>query len=150
MPYLIAILIPFLLLIVFLALTVFEARSGRRVLAARRYAFDAKVSRYAFIIAHVDWGAFSADIVRTWIERATHDIAHGALIAVRALERTLTRVVRTLRSRQEAPVLPPKAEIEPVTSIERITTTVRKAVHRSRRRPAIRTTHVEDEEVTEA
>lgn len=145
MTYGIAILLPLLLLIVFLGITAVEARTGRRFLARRRYALDAKVSRYMFIVRHVDWGALSADLLKSFIERATHDIAHGALIGVRALERTLTRVVRTLRSRQESPVLPPPAEVEPPTRMERISTSVRTAVHRSRKRPAIRPAQVEEE-----
>lgn len=145
MTYGIAILIPLLLLVAFLSLTAVEARTGRRFLAGRRYALDARVARYMFIIRHVDWGALFADIMKSFIERATHDIAHGALIGVRALERMLTRVVRTLRSRQESPVLPPPAEVDPPTRMERISTSVRTAVHRSRKRPAIRPAHVEEE-----
>lgn len=147
MTYGILILIPLVLLIAFLSLTAVESRTGRRFLAGRRFALDAKVSRYMFIIRHVDWGAVSADLVKSFLERATHDIAHGALIGVRALERSLTRVVRSLRSREENPVLPPPPPtIEQSTRIERITTSVKTAVRRSRKRPTIHAAHVEEGE----
>ncbi|MDB5189732.1 MAG: hypothetical protein JWN49_58 [Parcubacteria group bacterium] len=129
MAYLIAIVILVALLVAFLVLVGFEERSGKRLLAGRRYMLDGKVERVSFILQHVDWGAFSADVARSSIERAAHDIAHGSLIAVRALERFLTRVVRTLRTRRDVPLPPP--------SVSRTTATVtylKRAVQRTRRK----------------
>ncbi len=129
MAYLIAIAVLVLLLGGFLVFVGFEERSGRRFLAGRRYKLDSRVERTAFILRHVDWGAFSADVARSSIERTIHDIAHGSLIAVRALERFLTRVVRTLRTRRDVPLPPP--------SVSRTTATVtylKRAVQRTRRK----------------
>ncbi|CAN5719183.1 hypothetical protein BH11PAT2_BH11PAT2_08330 [soil metagenome] len=129
MAYLIAISILVGLLLAFLIFTSFEQRSGKRMFAGRRYVLDTKVQRASFILAHVDWGAFSADVARSSIERAAHDVAHGSLIAVRALERFLTRVVRTLRTRRDVPLPPP--------SVSRTTATVtylKRAVQRTRRK----------------
>ncbi|MEO6536857.1 MAG: hypothetical protein ABIT47_04130 [Candidatus Paceibacterota bacterium] len=128
MAYLIAIAVLVTLLVAFLVLSGLEGRSGRRLFAGRRYVLDTKVERVSFILRHVDWGAFSADVVRSSIERAIHDIAHGTLIAVRALERFLTQVVRTLRTRRDVPLPPP--------SVSRTTATVtylKRAVRRTRK-----------------
>lgn len=130
-PYLIGIAIPFVLLIGFLVLVRVEARTGRKILAARRYTLDTKVSRALFVFNHVNWGAFLADLVRSSIERTTHDIAHGALIAVRFIERGLTQVVRTLRSRRSE-ALPPKSSSPSRT--RQMITGVRNSLHRSKTR----------------
>lgn len=105
MPYIISILIASLLLFGFLLVTVFEERRGARFFAASRYKLDAKVARAFFVIDHVDWGAFSAHVTRTTLRTVAHDIAHGSLLAVRAVERFLTRAVRALRAQREG-ILP--------------------------------------------
>ena len=128
--YIIAILVPLALLAGFLALVSIEERTGRRMFAGRRYQFDERIARIAFIIRHVDWGAFSADIARTSLERAAHDVAHATLLAVRALERFLTQVVRQLRARQDAPALPSRTQS---TRTERAVRYIRQTVRRARR-----------------
>lgn len=67
---------------------------------------DKRVARVSFIIAHVDWSAFAKHLVRSNTERALHDVAHGSLIVVRFIERTLTGVVRAMRERRSGLVLP--------------------------------------------
>jgi hypothetical protein len=109
-----------------------EGRTGRRFIAGRRYQLDQRVGRIGFILRHVDWGAFSAEVFRTSLERAAHDVAHTTLIAVRALERFLTRVVRALRARQDAPALPSR---EQVPMSERAVRYLRKTVSRARKEP---------------
>ncbi len=83
----------------FLLLTAYE-RSHARVFGIVRARLDRVVGRALFIARHVDWSAFSKHMVRTGIERALHDIAHGILRIVRFLERSLTRIVRLLRERR--------------------------------------------------
>lgn len=136
MTYLLLIGIPLALLVLFLALVTFEERSNRRILAGRRMALDLKVERASFVLRHVDWGAFLNDLLHTAFERALHDIAHGSLIAVRALERELTGVVRTLRSRREQPTLAPRDAAKP-TRVEAAVSYVRKTVRRSRKQPRL-------------
>jgi hypothetical protein len=128
MAYLIAIAVLVTILVAFLVLVSFERSSGKRLFAGRRYTLDGKVERVNFVLRHVDWGAFSADVARSTLERTVHDIAHGSLLATRALERFLTRVVRTLRTRRDVPLPPP--------SVSRTTATVtylKRAVKRTRK-----------------
>jgi len=106
MPYLISILLASLLFFGFLLLTWYESRRGTRFFPSSRYRLDAKVARLAFLIDHVDWGAFTAHLTKTSLNTIAHDLAHGTLIAVRAVERFLTRAVYALRRRKEAGVLP--------------------------------------------
>ena len=131
--YLIALVVPLALLGLFLAVVAMEERTGRRFLAGRRYQLDQRVGRIGFILRHVDWGAFSAELFRTSLERAAHDVAHATLIAVRALERFLTRVVRALRARQDAPALPSR---EQVSLQQRAIRYLRTTVRRARKQPA--------------
>lgn len=105
MAYLITIAIIALLLGGFLALVSFETRTGKRLAASARYKLDARIARLEFVAKHVDWGAFSADVARTAVLRVVHDVIHGTLVAVRTVERLLTRAVKALReSRTVAPV----------------------------------------------
>lgn len=135
MPYLLAILIPLGLLALFLALVAFEGRTGRRlVLPGRRELLDLKAARLAFVVRHVDWGAFANDVTRTGLERLAHDLAHSTLIGVRALERELTGLVRTLRARRDAPLLPARAADRP-SRLESAVAYLKKSVQRSRTLP---------------
>ncbi|MDB4992307.1 MAG: hypothetical protein JWL75_552 [Parcubacteria group bacterium] len=133
--YLIAIFIPLGILVGFLLLITVEGRRGARIiLPGRRYQFDLKAARALFILKHVDWGAFAHDLTRTGIERMAHDIAHSTLMAVRALERQLTQVVRTLRARREHPLFPISAADRP-SRIQTTISYVKKTVRRSRKQP---------------
>lgn len=84
----------------FLVLTALERKRGARVFQSLRAKLDKQVGRVVFIITHVDWSAFIKHVVRTASERVAHDVVHGTLVAVRFLERLLTRAVRALRERQ--------------------------------------------------
>jgi hypothetical protein len=106
MPYLISILVASLLFFGFLLLTAYERRRGTRLFAAARYRLDLRVARVQFLIAHIDWGAFTAHLTRTSLETVAHDAAHGTLVGVRAVERFLTHAVRSLRTRRDG-ALPP-------------------------------------------
>ena len=99
MAPLIFILITFVLLAGFFALTSYEVRRGVRVFAEQRARLDHNVERIEFVLQHVDLGSFIRDEIRRLIARVSHDIAHLSLQAVRATERLLTRAVRYLRSR---------------------------------------------------
>ncbi len=137
MPYIIYLGVPFLLLALFVALVVAEQRRGRRlVLAGRRYNLDLKASRAAFVIRHVDWGAFLNDIVRTSMERLAHDLAHTTLMIVRAVERQLTGFVRTLRARRDEPLLPARAPDAP-SRLAQAASHLKKTVRRSRKVPVL-------------
>jgi hypothetical protein len=134
-PYLILMAVPLGLLVIFLLFVTVEGRRGARfVLGGRRYQLDVHVARVAFVLKHVDWGAFMHDLTRTGIERMAHDVAHTTLLGVRALERQLTQVVRTLRARREQPFFPaPNAERP--SRLQTTITYVKKTVQRSRKQP---------------
>lgn len=106
MTYLIAIIIAFVLLCGFFALTDYEARRGTRYFAFHRARLDENVERVEFIWQHVDLGAFLRDEVRRLAGRLSHDIVHLSLQTVRAVERVLTRLVRYLRSKHAIDVGP--------------------------------------------
>jgi hypothetical protein len=106
MTYLVSVLVATLLFFGFLLLTLYEGRRGVRFFAGARYKLDMKITRTAFLIEHIDWGAFSAHVTRTSLNTIAHDIAHGTLILVRATERFLTRAVRALRTRRDLQTLP--------------------------------------------
>lgn len=133
--HLILIAIPLALLGIFFALVSYEERAGRRVvLAGARYRLDRKTERAAFVAEHVDWGGLLQELTRSGAERLLHDVAHTTLIVVRAIERELTSLVRTLRSRREPMALPAPGEEGP-SRIAAATAYVRKTVRRSRKLP---------------
>jgi len=120
------------LFILFLALTLVEGKTGSRLFGASRDRFDERVARASFVLQHVDWGAFVNDVLRTSLERALHDMAHGMLLAVRFIERGLTRAVRYLRMRRER-LLPATAEQKPL--LEQTTSYLKRTLRRTRRAP---------------
>jgi hypothetical protein len=151
LPYIIAILIPLALLVLFMNLVSYEERRGSRlILAGSRYELDRKAARVFFIIRHVDWGAFVNDLLRSSTERLLHDIAHGSLIVVRALERALTRTVRTLRARRDMQLFPARDENRP-SRIAAAAAFVRRSIQRSRTQLPLRlpTFPITTEEQTE-
>lgn len=106
MVYLIFILLTLALLGGFFILTSHETVQGLRYYASLRERLDHHVSHIEFILNHVNLAAFVRDEVRHIAERIGHDSVHLSLIVVRAMERTLTRLVRYLRTRQAATVVP--------------------------------------------
>ncbi|HWU24352.1 MAG TPA: hypothetical protein VN086_01195, partial [Candidatus Paceibacterota bacterium] len=138
--HLILIAAPIALLALFLAVVAVEGRTGRRLaLSGPRHRFDMKMERTAFIIRHVDWGAFLHDLTKSGAERLLHDVAHTTLLFVRAVERELTSLVRTLRSRREPAALPAPDAEEP-SRIAAATAYLKKTVRRSRKVPVVRDT----------
>lgn len=132
MIYFLIAIVPPALLTGFLVLTLIERRRGLRVLGVWRNRLDARVARASFIVAHVDWSAFTKHLLRTSAERIVHDIAHTSLIAVRTLERVLTRTVRYLRERgahQEAST----EAVAQSSVIDRTIATLRHTIRQSRR-----------------
>ena len=103
---LILITLSFILLGGFLALTEYETQRGIRFHAPFRSKLDQTTSHIQFILANVDLAAFVRDEVRHLIERIGHDSVHLSLVVVRAVERTLTRLVRYLRAREAATIAP--------------------------------------------
>ncbi len=133
--YLLIILAPLALLLVFMALVTYEEHTGRRlVLAGRRYMFDRNVERMSFVVRHVDWGAFMHDLTRSGLDRLLHDIAHNVLIGVRFAERELTHVVRTLRARRMHPsIAAPQEDEQKPSRLATMASYVKHMVSRSRR-----------------
>jgi hypothetical protein len=121
MSYLITILASLLLLMVFVAWSWFETRSGFRVLAGPRRKLDSQVARATFVIQHIDWRAFFAHVITSTAERIAHDAVHAILVLVRAVERMLTRNIRTLRERVAASA----ADEAPVEGSQLIATLIR-------------------------
>jgi len=103
MRYLIAILITVLLFAGFMALTSIERRRGTRYFEGERADLDRTVRRAAFVFEHVDFGSFLRHLVVSTLETLAHEIAHLTLLAVRFLERSLTRAVKNLRGRRAVP-----------------------------------------------
>ena len=127
MLYLILILVSLVLFLGFLLLTVFERNRGMRIAGVSRNHLDAKVARATFVVRHVDWSAFLKDVVRAFLERVAHDVAHGVLLIVRIIERTLTRIVKSLRARRGSAPLE-DASKEPLTAaMERMRESLTKA-----------------------
>lgn len=102
MGYLIFLLLSIALLGGFLVLTGYETRRGARVLDVTRARLDRETERAFFIVEHVDLVAYVREETQHFLERFGHDIAHLFLQAVRAAERLLTHLVRTLRTRSES------------------------------------------------
>ncbi len=97
MIYLLLIAFSIALFCGFFGLTIAEARTGTRILATPRRTLDKKLARIVFIANHVNWSDFLGHVVQSVVARIAHDMAHWSLIAVRFIERQLTRVVRYLR-----------------------------------------------------
>jgi hypothetical protein len=108
MYYLCAVLASLALLAGFLGLTRWEARRGGRFFAGARGALDRRAERVAFVFAHVDFSSFAREESLKLFHEMSHDAARLSLRAVRAMERTLTRLVRNLRMRQASAQLPPR------------------------------------------
>ena len=97
MFYLLLIAITVFLFLAFMALTLAEARTGVRLVAVPRARLDQWVSRASFVAEHVNWSEFLAHLIQSLAARIAHDIVHWTLMAVRFLERELTRAMRYLR-----------------------------------------------------
>ncbi|HCR52348.1 TPA: hypothetical protein DIV48_01710 [Candidatus Kaiserbacteria bacterium] len=106
MAHLIFIVAALGLLAGFLALTAYEARRGTRLYAAQRARMDANIKRVEFILAHIDLAEFIRGELRHLASRVGHDIVHFSLLAVRSIERLLTRLVRRLRADPEVDAAP--------------------------------------------
>lgn len=94
----------------FLGMTALERNRGSRFFAPMRANLDAKVSRVAKGLEHVDFSAFLWHLARDVGGKLVHDVAHISLIVVRSLERFLTRIVRYLRGKVPAPATPPEGK----------------------------------------
>lgn len=99
MSYLILIAVTFFLFSGFLVFAGVETRRGARIFKGPRTLLDKKLHRISYIIRHIDWGGFITHVSKVVFERTAHDVVHFTLVAVRSVERTLTRVIRTLRER---------------------------------------------------
>jgi hypothetical protein len=84
----------------FLLLTAIETRTGSRLGEPLRKKLDRHIARLTFIATHIDWSAFIKHVARSTFDRVVHDSAHATLIAVRFMERVLTRTVRSMRERR--------------------------------------------------
>lgn len=100
----------------FVVMTTVERKRGQRVSEERRLRFDHFVARMAFIVEHVDFAAFVRDSLADLVRRLGHESVHLSLQLVRAVERGLTRVVRTFRA-QQATLAPRETAREFVRSL---------------------------------
>ena len=100
MAHLIFIIVSLALLVGFYFLVWYEKAHAVRALARERAHLDRQVERIAFIIAHVNLGAFLKEETGRIVARVGHDVAQFSLLVVRAVERLLTRLVRYLRIRR--------------------------------------------------
>lgn len=117
MWYLIFILITLAFLAGFLALANREAHSGVRLYADYRSRFDKDVERIEFILAHIDLGAFLHGEIRHLASRIGHNVVHFSLLAVRAVERLLTRVIRHQHAKKEVDAIPVESAREYVKTL---------------------------------
>ena len=117
MVHLLVILTPLVLLVGFFALVQYETRQGIRFFASSRMRFDQNVERIAFILTHVDFGAFLLDETHRLATRVGHDAAHFSLLVVRAAERLLTRAVRYLRMQHTVDAVPRESMREYVKTL---------------------------------
>jgi len=79
----------------------YETRTGARFFNRYRTQLDTRIDRVTFILTHIDFAAFIREEGTRFIARMSHDSVHLVLQLVRAVERLLTRMVRTLRTRRE-------------------------------------------------
>jgi hypothetical protein len=100
MGILVAILIVAALLLGFLLLTSFEAKKGKRVLSGAREALDRNAETAASYLVSTDARASLVHTIRTFLDHVVHDLVHAVLVAVRFIERTLTRITREIRGRR--------------------------------------------------
>jgi hypothetical protein len=84
----------------FFALTWYETAHGVRFFAGKRSELDTQIDRIIFIWENVDLAAFAKEEAEHFLRRVGHDVAHLSLQMVRAVERSLTRLVRHFRTRQ--------------------------------------------------
>lgn len=132
MTYIFLVLGSILLFSGFLGLTIVEARTGRRVLAAPRHTLDVKVSQAMFIIEHVNWSDFLSHFVQSIAARVVHDIAHWSLLFVRFVERRLTAIVRYMRDRRPNLLAPRPSRRSP---LDQTVSYLKKRLHLSRHLP---------------
>ncbi len=104
----IAIAVVAMLLGGFILLTSFEQKKGARLLAPLRARLDVYAKEVARMVRTIDVNALAYTKMKTLFMHLVHEVAHGTLIVVRALERTLTSAVRTLRHKKESQDIPPK------------------------------------------
>jgi len=117
MTYLVFVLATLVLLSGFLALTWYETGRGVRFYASSRTRLDQNVERIEFILAHIDLSAFLRDEIRHFARRIGHDIVHLSLVVVRAVERTLTRLIRYFHMRQAVDIAPRESAREFVKTL---------------------------------
>lgn len=103
MEYLIAILGTVFLFAGFLVLASYEQRRGSRYFEAERSRLDRFTRRVSFIFEHVDFASFLRHLVVSTAEIVAHELIRLVLLAVRSLERLLTRAVKYLRLRHTSP-----------------------------------------------
>ena len=117
MKYIIFNLVSLALLAGFFALLSREAKRGMRMFANGRARIDEAVTRVTFVLSHVDFATFVRDLATSMMHRIAHDVAHFSLLAVRVVERLLTRLVRYLRIRHANEAVPNESAREFVKTL---------------------------------
>lgn len=130
MTYVILTSVSLALLIGFYGLTVVETRRGQRlVLSDARRALDTQAHRVGFILAHIDFVSFAREESLRLMTRMVHASAHLSLRAVRAAERTLSRLVRRLRMHQALDTAPSAQVREFVQTLSEFKSRLKVPVH---------------------
>ncbi len=119
----IAILVVAVLTFGFFGLTSLEAKSGKRLFAKSREKFDADADHAFSVMREVDLGKLIFHALHVAWDHFVHEVVHVILVAVRFLERTLTRIAREIRGRRAEGVSPVKPFAE---SVDRIKAAMRK------------------------
>ncbi|MBP9816495.1 MAG: hypothetical protein KBD05_00460 [Candidatus Pacebacteria bacterium] len=132
MLYLAFFIASLVLFVGFLGVTAVEGKRGTRFFAPARATFDAKVSRVAVALQHVDFSAFLWHLTKDVSGRVVHDVAHISLIIVRYLERLLTRLVRYMRGKVKTSVVPVEGKR---SAFVETMSYFKKTLHRSRQTP---------------
>lgn len=111
MAYLIFIISTIVLLGGFIGLVAYETQHSVRLFAHARTRLDLLITRIEFIRAHVDLKAFLREETSRIVQRVVHDAVHASLRAVRAIERLLTRLIRSLRAEQRTITAVPRGQV---------------------------------------
>lgn len=117
MVALILVLSSIVLFVGFLFLTRFEERRGMRYVPNTREALDAQVNTVSTQVLNTNLSEATAAFLRRLGHRLLHDVAHISLLAVRWVERTLTRAVRSLRAKRAEQA--PSAFVATMTDFKR-------------------------------
>ncbi len=104
MVFLILLILLILLLIGFLFLTAREAKTGHRLFGGWRTSLDTKMRGVEATLTHTPPSRVIVQVARTLVRNLLHEVAHVALVAIRVIERALTRLVHRVQKMESPPI----------------------------------------------